>query len=281
MSGVKTAMSKNTISNHFSPRFTNEPWADKHGLIIKFRRGADGALIKGRTGPREWGAENCLYSQDMEDALAYFERLVKPLYDKLLNGQILKPEERMAWSYWLLCQFSRTPSFMIELAKLPEDILASLSSLDVYSSLLNTEEQLKAAQSNIANFSTSQELVPFLVLRDWIVYRAAPGGFFIKSDVPVVIKGPLVEEDTTIVYPLSPGKCFSATVAGGIFPPRQLQLESSLTIGQNLDFVKLIASTADREVICHIDNVNSDLVELLAASLAIDSGHIKLGKFSD
>ncbi len=274
-------MSKNTIRNHFSPRFTNEPWADKNGLIIKFSRRADGTLIKGRTGPREWGAESYLYSQDLEDALSYFERLVKPLYEKLLSGQILKPEERLAWSYWLLCQYSRTPSFMIELAKLPEDILARHSSVDVYSTLLNTEEQLKAAQSNIATFATSQELVPFLVLRDWVVYEAAPDGSFIKSDVPVIIRGALVEEDTTILYPLSPAKCFSATVAGGFFPPRQLQLESSLTAGQTVDFVKLIASTADREVICHVDNVSSNLVELLTAYLAIDSGYIKLGGFPD
>jgi len=170
---------------------------------------------------------------------------------------------------------------MIELAKLPEDILARHSSVDVYSTLLNTEEQLKAAQSNIATFATSQELVPFLVLRDWVVYEAAPDGSFIKSDVPVIIRGALVEEDTTILYPLSPAKCFSATVAGGFFPPRQLQLESSLTAGQTVDFVKLIASTADREVICHVDNVSSNLVELLTAYLAIDSGYIKLGGFPD
>jgi hypothetical protein len=81
MPDVASAMSKNTIRNHFSPRFTNEPWADKNGLIVKFSRRADGTLIKGRTGPREWGAENYLYSQDLEDALSYFERLVKPLYE--------------------------------------------------------------------------------------------------------------------------------------------------------------------------------------------------------
>ncbi|HEX4920610.1 MAG TPA: DUF4238 domain-containing protein, partial [Candidatus Bathyarchaeia archaeon] len=259
-------------------KFTNEPWADKNGLIVKFSRRADGALIRGRTGPREWGAENYLYSQDMEDALARLEGLVKPLYEKLLSDKILNPDERLVWSYWLLCQYARTPSFMIELAKLPEDLLARHSSLAAYSAHLNTEEQLKAAQSNIADFSTSRELVPFLVLRDWIVYRAAPGEFFIKSDVPVVIRGPLVEEDTTILYPLSPEKCFSATVAGGLFPPRQLQLEYLLAAGQTVDFVKMIASTADREVICHKDNVSSALVELLTASLAIDSGYTQRHK---
>lgn len=273
---AKPQSGKNTIHNHFSPRFTNKPWADNNGLIVKFSRRADRTIVRGRTGPKEWGAENYLYSQDLEDSLERFETLISPIYKKLLQDEVLHPTERLLWGHWLLCQYSRTPSFMIEFAKLPEDLLFRHAAPD-FADLLDTETQIKAAQSHITDFATSKKLVYFLVLRDWVTFRAPQGEFFIKSDVPVIIQGPLVEESTTILYPLSPDKCFSATVVGGVFPPRQLQLEQQLEPGRSLEVVRLIASTADREVICHPQHDSAELRALLSAHLSTESIYPRLG----
>ena len=102
---------KQTEDNHYSPKFTNRPWANSDGLIISLRRDAGSRnIVRGRTGPNKWDAERHLYSQALEDALASIESRVAPVYCKLLANNPLTPTDRLIWSRWILCQFSRTPS---------------------------------------------------------------------------------------------------------------------------------------------------------------------------
>src|SRR5262245_10298348 len=251
-----------TINNHYSPVFSNQTWANKDGLIYSFRRESTGRIARGRTGPREWGAEKHLYPQELEDALAKFEDRVARLYRKLTKGELLDPIERLVWSHWILCQFSRTPSFIIELAELEEDVLTSFPSFSDYAASIDVDANFNAALENIRPISNEDKLIPFIVLRDWVILRPAPGEFFIKSDVPVIIRGALVNDEATIVYPLAPDHCFLATVLNG-FPPTQVQGEYQLKPQETEYYLQLVASCADLEVICHPDNVSSNFEKLL------------------
>ena len=114
---VLSAPMQQSDFNHYSPVFTNRPWANEHGMIVQLRRepGRPG-VTRGRTGPREWGGEHHLYPQDLEDKLGRFESKVAVLYDKLLRAEPLTPPERLLWSRWILCQFARTPTLLLELA---------------------------------------------------------------------------------------------------------------------------------------------------------------------
>jgi hypothetical protein len=99
-------------------------------MIVRLRRevGRPG-VTRGRTGPRDWGGENHLYPQRVEDALAAFETKVAVVYDKLLRSQILTAQERLLWSRWILCQFARTPTLLLELAGFEEDVLSHFPEL--------------------------------------------------------------------------------------------------------------------------------------------------------
>jgi hypothetical protein len=260
-----------TTDNHYSPEFTNQPWANNDGLIIRLRRdvGSRG-VVRGRTGPKKWGAERHLYPQMLEDALARVEDRVARVYRKLLANETLVTVERLIWSRWILCQFSRTPSHILELAGLEEDVLTLLPDFAYDFSSAEIQAKIDAATSNVLDFQNSEELIPFIILRDWVVLRPAAGEFFIKGDVPVVIRGALVDDDATIVYPLSPSHCFVATVLGG-FPPHQIQGECRLKPAEAAYYVRLVAACADREVICHPDHCSKQLDVLVGDVLGTSS----------
>lgn len=268
---------KQTTNNHYSPVFTNEPWANSDGLIISLRREAGSKnIVRGRTGPKKWGAEKYLYSQALEDALERIESRVAPVYRKLLANDPLTPTDRLTWSRWILCQFSRTPSHILELAGLEEDVFASFPGFACDFTPGEIQAKIDAATNGVLDFQDSEKLIPFIVLRDWLVLRPAAGEFFIKGDVPVVIRGALIDDDATIVYPLSPGHCFVASVLSG-FPPHQIQAEYRLKPGEAVHYMKLVAACAGCEVICHPGHCSEELDLLVASVLGTSSRYTRLG----
>jgi hypothetical protein len=269
-----------TKKNHYSPRFANRPWANQNGLMIKYTRSPTGQLIRHRTGPVEWGQEEGLYPQELEDALANLERIVAPIYRCFLTKQPLDLRQRLLWSHWLFCQYSRTPAFIVDFAKLEEDILAQFPNPPQWAAEINTEEKLKSALDTISSTTTSKKLVPFLAVRDWVVCEAAVDSCFLRTDDPVVITGSLVREKTQILYPLSPRQCFVATVLGK-FPPSAFLGSYQLSHGESLQIFNLTISRAEREVVVHPDDETENLRTTLQGAFCIPPGHFKVGGVPD
>ena len=244
--------------------------------MIKYTKSPLGSLIRSRTGPVQWGQEEGLYPQELEDALAELERIIAPIYDSLLANRPLDLQQRLLWSHWLLCQYSRTPAYIIDVAKLEEDILTQFPDMEKWASEINTEEKLQSALDNIYSLTSSKKIVPFLAVRDWIVCKAAIGSCFLRTDDPIVITGPLVREKTKIIYPLSPKQCFVATVLG-TFPPSALLGSCQLSRGDSFRMFNLIASQADQEVVVHPDDDTKQLRTALQDALRGNTGHFKTG----
>jgi hypothetical protein len=113
----------------------------------------------------------------------------------LLANEVLTPRERLIWSKWILCQFSRTPTHILELAGLEENVLASFPGLAYDFSPAEIQAKIDAATNNVLGIQDSEQLIPFIILRDWLVLRPAKDEFFIKADVPVIIRGALADDD--------------------------------------------------------------------------------------
>lgn len=237
-------------------------------------------VTKGRIGPREWGGENHLYPQHVEDALGSLENRVAVVYRKLMRGEMLAPAERLLWSRWILCQFARTPTLLLELAGLEEDVLSHFPEFGRNFSWAETDAKIDAAVEHVSDFQQSDRLIPFIVLRDWLVLRPAPGEFFIKGDVPVVIRGALINDDAQVVYPMSPMHCFVATVLEK-FPPSQVQAERTLKPGKTAQYIRLIARCAEREVICHPDHHSSNLEALISNVIGTSPRYIRHSTIPD
>jgi Protein of unknown function (DUF4238) len=248
--------------------------------MIKYTRSLTGQLIRHRTGPVKWGQEEGLYPQELEDALVNLERIVAPIYRCFLTNQPLDLRQRLLWSHWLLCQYSRTPAFIVDFAKLEEDILAQFPNLRQWAAVINTEERLKSALDNISSITTSKKLVPFLAVRDWVVCETAVGSCFLRTDDPIVITGSLIREKTQILYPLSPRQCFVATVLGN-FPPSAFLGSYRLSHGESFQIFNLITSQADREVVVHPDDDTKKLRTTLQGAFRVAPGHFKVGGVAD
>jgi hypothetical protein len=165
----------------------------------------------------------------------------------------------------------------LELAGIEEDALAAFPDLAYDFSWDEIQEKIDVATINVMDFQKSEELIPFIILRDWVVLRPAEGEFFIKGDVPVIIRGALVDDDTAIVYPLSPKHCFVATVLGG-FPPHQIQAEHHLKSAEADYYVRLVAACADREVICHPDYCSRQLEIEVGDVLGTPTRYLNISK---
>lgn len=267
-----------TRSNHFSPVFTNRYW-EQRGTICRLYRSESGAVRHGRTSAKTWGCENNLHPQDVENAFSRVEQAVAPIYRKLVDGQILGPVERLVWSHWILCQFARTPTMMLEIAGLEERVFSrfGVEHRDPWPVVSSKIESLSAFG---LEFPQSKALLAYISMRDWLLLRPAEEEFFIRGDTPIVIQGALVNDDAKIIYPLAPDRCFVATVLGS-FPPSQYQAERTLRSGESKELQRLIASRAERQVICRPDHLSPDLISLVDRHLGTDARVIRLSTFAD
>ena len=225
-----------------------------------------------------WGQEEGLYPQELENALGKLETKVAPLYRRLQEAECsIDLKERLLWSHYLLCQYSRTPLHIIDLAKLPESVL---SRFDIVDSSINSDAQLDAALKAIVDTTTSNKLLPFLATRDWLIGEAPEGLAFPRTDVPVVFSGPLVRENSQIFYPLSPRHCFIATIFGE-FPPMARLASSTLTREYVIQVIEFLVRHADLELVLHPDEEEHSLVDQIPDWIGTASGYYELGGIPD
>ena len=148
---------------------------------------------------------------------------------------------------------------------------------NLFSSL---DEAIASVVRGIVDFELNRRLVPYLVLRDWVVYRAPEGTSFIKGDNPVTMQGALIDDDARIVYPLSPSLCFDAGIVGS-FPPTQLQIERTITAQQVRELNRFIAYHAEREVICTVAAQSTELILDVGMHLGSAGDFYTVGGFSE
>jgi hypothetical protein len=100
---------KQTNLNHFVARFTSHPWL--LGTNQFFKLSIDKTTVRATpAGPKSWGGEENLYSQDVEDAFEQMETRLAYLQRKLEHGSSPSDDERYGWAMWLLASYLRTPA---------------------------------------------------------------------------------------------------------------------------------------------------------------------------
>lgn len=104
-----------TQKMHYSPDFTNRYWCDANGMIRIFSLKVDGG-VRSRIRPYgTWGYEYYLYPQWLEDYFSRIESQAESSYRKLVEFLPLTDQERRNWITFLIVQFIRTPSFILNM----------------------------------------------------------------------------------------------------------------------------------------------------------------------
>jgi len=85
-----------------------------------------------------------------------------------------------------------------------------------------------------------------VVDRRWEIWKAPAGSQFVRSDHPVVTSTNGTQ--TTVLYPLSPGRCFVAGPALAEDVPQIVPDGRAVTDGQRADVNSLMASFARKSV---------------------------------
>lgn len=182
-------------------------------------------------GPKNWGSEEQLYSQDVEDAFEKIEARLAHLHTKLEHGCDLDEDERYGWAMWLLASYLRTPA-------------AFLSSAEVSGIMNNFASDLfQTGYAVLAKCVTDPHRIELIANRNWQVLTCDKP-YFLKSDSGVVLTDRLDERDGLILYPLSPFSCFVATENSRQFVRIPVQTERVFELNDH------ILRWSDRSVAC-------------------------------
>lgn len=180
--------------NHYSPVFTNAPWAEDNHYVCWKRRYDVSAIAKEESGRRQWGRQRKLYSKSVELALdRELETPIAQVYRKLANYEEPAEGERIKWAQFLRSQIVRTPLFM-RYEQAARDCLG-------------IEEEPLHDRVGCEQCSDLADITG----RRWLLLRAHEDEYFVRTDSPVFHTGFLNDPATVLCYPLTPRLCFVAT----------------------------------------------------------------------
>jgi hypothetical protein len=259
--------SKVTTANHYIPSFTNRPWADAGGNVIIYSRALDGG-VKGVLKPfSSWGRAYFLYSQRLEDQLSAIERDAKGPYDKLVQERPFSGPDEQDWITFLISQIFRTPRFILKnINALNRTINArGLHSPSFPLNTLNlrrTYETLFRAHRVYSNYYRA------IARKSFSVAKPHPGEFFLKADEPILLEGALRDPGSTLIFPLSPERCF---LAGPLFQQDKwplrvgpIQLAPGKAHALSLQIAFHARETVIASPLCHSQALSSALASVLA-----------------
>jgi hypothetical protein len=161
-------------------------WADKSGVRTT------------AAGPKSWGAEEYLYTQDVEDAFQDIETRIARLQGKLQSGCCPNQDERYGWAMWLLASYLRTPTAFLCSAEVGTTMNGFMGDL------------FRASYGLLAACVTNPYCIELVANREWQILTCEKP-YFLKPDSGVVLTDRLDNPDCLILYPLSPFSCFVAT----------------------------------------------------------------------
>ncbi len=186
-------MAKKLPLSHYSPVFTNKPWADDEGYISFFSCSYSNTVKKSTKGTKQWGRKRGIYTWAVEDALnTELENDAAIIYNKILNCNDLNSEERIVWAQFILSQLVRTPTFIH------------------YENFVKSKFNLtdKPAHDRVGCKECTD--LSFVANRDWCLLVAHKDDYFVRTDNPVLQTGFIERPDSCLFYPLSPRICFVA-----------------------------------------------------------------------
>jgi len=255
-----------TIENHYDSSFSNRFWTsagNKH-IVKIYSRGVDGSIRSACKPSSKWGFEQHLYSQRLEDYFSAIENeIAKPsgVYAKLVDGRALMRQiDEHKWTVFLIIQMLRTPAFIIRNMAALKKWLENHPKYNNYPTHPYYLRRVYEESLFGSNFCTNS-LYRDISQRDWMILRAADGHYFVKSDNPVsLIKNGAI---SGFFYPLSPTKCFVATVLPQAQKPVLRVKEMPLNLELTLGVSAAIAHYADNSVMTCIENNDQELEAVL------------------
>jgi hypothetical protein len=210
------SQAKETNLNHFVSRFTSHPWL--MGTNKFYKLWINKTVVQATpVGPKNWGGEEGLYSQDVEDAFEKIETKLVKLHRKFESRSPFSEDERYGWAMWLLATYLRTPA-------------AFLCSAEVGAKIDGFAKDLfTSSYELLARYVINPHCIELIANRDWQVLTCDKP-YFLKPDSGVVLTDRLDADDCTILYPISPLSCFIARGTGRNFSTLSVQMERVFAI---------------------------------------------------
>jgi Protein of unknown function (DUF4238) len=219
---------------HYVPQSTTRPWAcRKSGKFTVYKMGVDGEVRHKPSTAKAWGKASFIYSQGLEHLLGLIEGDVRRPYEKLVSVIPLDDMETRCWIAFLVAQHIRTPRFIRWMVNKQKTWIERSD----FRYPTNPAHLGRAFETLFQNNDVYAAYFRLISAGTWHVVRAAEGLTFLKGDNPAVITGSTSAGTWSLIYPLTPERCF---IAGpgledeqGRIVPRQHQLSDRRTLEVN------------------------------------------------
>lgn len=214
------SVTKQTSLNHFVARFTSRPWL--LGTNQFYKLSTDKTTVHAAAaGPRSWGGEEKLYSQDVEDAFEKIENKMAHVQRKLESCSRPTDDERYGWAMWLLATYLRTPAAFLRSA----EVSASMRGF--------TGDLFHTSYAMLASCVTNPYCIELIANRDWQIL-VCDKPYFLKPDTGLVLTDRLDKDNCLILYPLTPFSCFLATGSRRSFSKVSIQKKRAFGLNNHI-----------------------------------------------
>lgn len=262
---VGATAAKGVRKQHYSPTFSNEYWASGPTKKVRaYTRGVDLEIVSSDVACRSWGWESFLYSQSLESWLSLVEGDVGPTYGKLLETIPLSDLECRYWIAYLLAQVLRTPSSIMEfLFGLRNTIVDQR--IDYSTNIADLRLGFESVFSNNEVFAQYYRRI---CGRRWKMLQPPSGSQFIRADNPVLFVGSVSKGTWTMLYPMTPDRCFVAGPEEADTPANTFCIHETVT-SVNLDALNAkLSSFARKSVIGTMTAEDAHLRAVLKSALS-------------
>ena len=209
---------KPTRENHFIPKFVTKKWANVHGEVFIFSRGLGDEQSCRRAGHSTWAKKTNLYSQRIEGLFAGIEGDANSPYRKFERDAPLDGWDVSRWITFVICQWMRNPATVA-------DIVGGLDGFIKRRGLprIKSPSQRRAVYETVFTHDRLYERIyRSIEARRWLLLEAPNNRPFLLGDTHLALEGPILDEASMLLCPVSPSKCFVAgpKVPGDQWPAR-------------------------------------------------------------
>ena len=214
----KAGVQTRTRENHFIPRFVTKRWANVHGEVLVFSRGLGNELACKRAGHSTWAKKTNLYSQRIEGLLAGIEGDANSPYLKFEGDDPLDGWDVCRWITFVFSQWMRNPLTVAEIS----GGLDSFVSERELPRVKSPSQRRAVYEALYSHHSLYEKVYRSIEARRWLLLKAPSNTPFLLGDTHIALEGPIRDEGSLLLCPLSPSRCFMAgpQVEGDQWPSR-------------------------------------------------------------
>lgn len=261
LGGAKYLCMPEPFKHHFLPVFYLKSWSSEDGRLVEFSIPFKNEVKPKRVHPKGTGYIDKLYaiegltgnvSYEIEkNFLSPVDSKASTAFNALISGSNVKPQDRTAWSHFIMTLLMRMPTEIallkelikkldFELGRKLFDMFLRHIPVEFHDEVQKAFEQhkisaIERSADHVMKSMSSEDIVSRVSQMEWIVLDvgSAPHELLTSDRPVVVVRNDRTAGNTVIALPIGPRKLFVAATSRSLI--RELQMTSSKKVAEAMN----------------------------------------------